>query len=79
MYMVSYFLIIIGSILLAIYPFQFSMTPITPTDMAFTKEKIFGILITAKHYWSVAWIMIIVGTLLQSFIPLNKYWYQLPI
>jgi len=72
MYMISYLLVIIGSILLAIYPFLFSMTPITSTDMAFAKVKRCSIRITAKHYWNVAWLMIIVGTLLQAFIPVNK-------
>lgn len=67
---ISYAMILIGSILLGLYPYVLSATPLTATDMDFAylivhKKEIK--IITAKRYWLVGWIFVIGGTLIQAF------------
>lgn len=72
---ISYALIIIGSIVLGLYPYVLSATPTTPADMDFAylliRKKEIKI-ITAKHYWFIGWMFVIGGTVLQAYMFLMK-------
>ena len=68
MIIISYIFILVGSLLLAAYPWTMSMTGTTLADKNFIPLKI-GTYefkrITEKRYWLFAWVMILIGTVLQ--------------
>ena len=68
---VSYIFIFVGSLLLAVYPWVMSRTGITSADMNFSHLRKVGTCefkrITGKRYWLSAWVMILIGIVLQCY------------